>query len=568
MVATMQVPEAGPEHPIMTCVRGPDAAKEVKALLASGIEANVTSGPFEWTPLHEAAGLGKVDVMQTLLDSGAKVDARAIDGETPVHIAAQQGEAEAIQVLFDSGADLTAVNDDGETPLHVAVQHIGGKDKAAIELLIRLRSDPSACDEQGRSATAMASLFTNRSEELVKILSDGSKPVPSAAEEIAASARRSCGDAAQISEAVRVACKKNQVDALRQLLTWMPSQDSVIEAAQGALASAAGSGHIQVIKALLEARAELSRGGAAVECTTKVRAGAGRTDDMRTTPLIAAAGEGSVKMVRWLLGQGCEVNAQASDGATALMAAAIRGSSDSCDALLEARADVDRLAGRGWTALMASSHAGNVSATKTLLDARADISISSAEVGNARDLAVANGRSEVVKMLDQRATLIARQQLRSAAATKEQAAEEDTRDLDALLNGLEDSGGGSAGRTNNKKSKKKKGPSGEEPNTSSEPAVAHRPPATAAKTQEDKTMTVPVSGTPGKEAATEAQTAPADAKTGSKKASAVKKNAQSAQGATDAAVLRARLKEIEAERAKLDAEELKLRRQLDKLGNS
>jgi len=66
--------------------------------------------------------------------------------------------------------------------------------------------------------------------------------------------------------------------------------------------------------------------------------------------LLKAAGDGQKEMVKALLEAGAEVNARDNDGWTALHVAAGRGRTEVVKALLEAGADVNATDGGGWTA--------------------------------------------------------------------------------------------------------------------------------------------------------------------------------------------------------------------------
>jgi hypothetical protein len=67
------------------------------------------------TPLHEAANRGNAALVQILLDAGAAVDARCLDGWTPLMRACNAGAFEVTKVLVDAGADITLTNNEGYT---------------------------------------------------------------------------------------------------------------------------------------------------------------------------------------------------------------------------------------------------------------------------------------------------------------------------------------------------------------------------------------------------------------------------------------------------------------------
>jgi Ankyrin repeats (3 copies)/Ankyrin repeat len=77
---------------------------------------------LDWTKLHSAAFVGKIELVKLLLAKGAAVNAKAKDGTTPLHLAAKRGHVAVAKLLFAQGANLTAKDNDGNTPLHVAAE--------------------------------------------------------------------------------------------------------------------------------------------------------------------------------------------------------------------------------------------------------------------------------------------------------------------------------------------------------------------------------------------------------------------------------------------------------------
>lgn len=58
------------------------------------------------TPLHISSRLGKQDIVQQLLASGACPDATTSTGYTPLHLAAREGHRDVATALLDQGASL------------------------------------------------------------------------------------------------------------------------------------------------------------------------------------------------------------------------------------------------------------------------------------------------------------------------------------------------------------------------------------------------------------------------------------------------------------------------------
>jgi hypothetical protein len=73
-----------------------------------------------WTPLHEAAWMGRNNLITTLIGAGADVNAKSNDCMTPLHAAAAGGRASATRLLAANGAATTAKSQGGLTPLALA----------------------------------------------------------------------------------------------------------------------------------------------------------------------------------------------------------------------------------------------------------------------------------------------------------------------------------------------------------------------------------------------------------------------------------------------------------------
>ena len=102
--------------------------------------------PLDKQLLH-AVGEGDAQLVDTLLKSGANVDAADPTGTTPTMVAAASGDAACLQALLSHKPNLTATNSQGRTALHVAafLGRIGaGTDPGCIGLLMRAGADPTA----------------------------------------------------------------------------------------------------------------------------------------------------------------------------------------------------------------------------------------------------------------------------------------------------------------------------------------------------------------------------------------------------------------------------------------
>jgi ankyrin repeat protein len=78
-------------------------------------------GSSRKTPLHFA---WNVDMMRLLVDNGADMTMKDVNGQTPLHVAAERARIEKATFLLECGADIEAEDRDGNTPLPVAIRNV------------------------------------------------------------------------------------------------------------------------------------------------------------------------------------------------------------------------------------------------------------------------------------------------------------------------------------------------------------------------------------------------------------------------------------------------------------
>ncbi|HXG90639.1 MAG TPA: ankyrin repeat domain-containing protein [Vicinamibacterales bacterium] len=107
----------------------------VRALLDRKVDVNVPQGDGS-TALHWAAYKGDAEMVRLLLARGAGVAARTrLGGITPLMMAAKNGDAAITALLLDARAEVTVTNTNGTTPLMLAAA--AGKPEAVALLLGR-----------------------------------------------------------------------------------------------------------------------------------------------------------------------------------------------------------------------------------------------------------------------------------------------------------------------------------------------------------------------------------------------------------------------------------------------
>lgn len=73
-----------------------------------------------WSALHHAAHTGDLGSAIALVEGGSKINALSNQQRTPLHLAASMNHVEVVQYLLDKGADLEAPDELKCTPLALA----------------------------------------------------------------------------------------------------------------------------------------------------------------------------------------------------------------------------------------------------------------------------------------------------------------------------------------------------------------------------------------------------------------------------------------------------------------
>ena len=132
----------------LTVAAGGDHLEIVKILLAAGADPNALAGMTHprmiMTPLIAAMSprnKRRLEIMDTLIAAGAKVNPPPSFGESPLMNAVTQHDLEMIKALLDRGADVNWANEIGHSALVSVLTDSNGPDLKVLRLLLRSGAD-------------------------------------------------------------------------------------------------------------------------------------------------------------------------------------------------------------------------------------------------------------------------------------------------------------------------------------------------------------------------------------------------------------------------------------------
>ncbi|KAK9812455.1 hypothetical protein WJX73_001064 [Symbiochloris irregularis] len=190
------------------------------------------------TALHWAAANNEYQMLGMLLERNAEVMCRSYSGATPLHVAAGQGHTASIRTLLKASADPDAVDRQGSTPLHEAVH--GGHIRA-VSLLLRQNADP-ACTDCSKDTPMHVASRRGHLDVVEELLAAGADAEPS----------NSSGVTPLMSAAFFG--HHDVVSALLARGANARAHDSLQK--RSSLHWAAMNGHLEVVRALLQASTE------------------------------------------------------------------------------------------------------------------------------------------------------------------------------------------------------------------------------------------------------------------------------------------------------------------------
>jgi len=217
--------------------------------------------------------------------------------------------------------------------------------------------------------------------------------------------------------ALMIAALKGHSQVVKELLEAKANVDTQNADKSTALMLAAKHGHLQVVTELLEKGADINiqntKGKTALMLAAKHRHLQVVTELLKqsnvdlslqdysngSTALILAALNGKFEIVRELIDRGADINAKNLFGFTALMVAAINGYSNIVSLLLAHKADVEVKNNEGCTALIDAAYYGHVEVVELLCHNNANPDVKDKTGRTAIMVAAMQGQKAVVGLL-------------------------------------------------------------------------------------------------------------------------------------------------------------------------
>lgn len=227
-------------------------------------------------------------------DGTYKEEDSNVDGVTALHVAAQGGHLETVQFLVDEAkVDVSVADDESRTPLTLAIKGNYGEVASA---LVKAGADPNTpyVDAKGETHNLLFDAIMTENDEFANLLIENGANLYHKDEKNVSCLLQASHRG--MSDIVKLLLDKHSTSGKPGYVDE-PSDEGI-----SPLIAAASEGHVDVVKHLLAAKANVNV-----------------KDQDQTTALMAASARGHTKVVKELLAAGALINEQNADGHTALM---------------------------------------------------------------------------------------------------------------------------------------------------------------------------------------------------------------------------------------------------------
>ncbi|XP_078000599.1 uncharacterized protein LOC144453197 [Glandiceps talaboti] len=346
----------------------------VKRSLEEGADIESTKSKYynsDYTALHLASKNGHDAVVLTLLEKGAKIEAKTtdLDNYTALHLASKNGHGAVVQTLLEKGAKIEAKSAcfDNYTALHLASEN--GHD-AVVQTLL----------EKGAMIEVKTTCF-ERKNSLLLASGNGHNTVVQTLLHKGADIEATDGEE---KTSLLLALKNGHNTVVQTLLHKGADIEATDEEEKNSLLLLASkNGHNTVVQTLLHKGADIEA-----------------TDEWNFTSLLLASDNGHDTVVKTLLQEGADIEAKDYCNYTALHLASKNGHDAVVLTLLEKGAKIEvKTTGLQESSLLLASENGHNTVVQTLLHKGADIEATDRDKYNALHLASKNGHDAVVLTL-------------------------------------------------------------------------------------------------------------------------------------------------------------------------
>lgn len=276
----------------------------VRTLIKDGADVNAAMGDGA-TALHWAARSGNADLVQMLLYAGANVMATTrLGAYTPLMMAAQAGHSAAVAALITGGADVNAISTTGTTPLMFAAE---SGDTRTATMLVEGGAEVDAREKAMEQTPLMFASAYNRVDMVKLLIAQGAD----------------LGATSKVEDLAKLSSPEEEFFRRRQQQNAQPQTgpkppdvpgatrqyryNELVGTSGGfsALHFAARQGHEEVVKALVEAGADVNQ----------------RNPGDESTALVVATINGHFDIGKYLLDRGADPRLASDNGMTPLYGA-------------------------------------------------------------------------------------------------------------------------------------------------------------------------------------------------------------------------------------------------------
>ena len=305
------------------------------------------------------------EVINLLVEAGAKINAVNYAGNTALILAARYNTPEVVRALLENGADITIMNGKNKAAYDYAVNNRKLEDSDVIDML---KLKKILTDDEFLELCKFGSC-----EEIIEAINDGAN--------IDAEDEKN-------NTALMLAVRYNTVEAVRELLPRVSDINAKNINGDNALIIAAMFNTAEAVDAILEAKPEINlhdgnsrelakklskkfmslcKSGSPEEISEYIKIGINvniRLAKTLATPLMLAVQNNSLEVIKILLEANADINAQDARGYTALILASGKRDEEILSLLLDHEPDVNIIDERGYKAVNYAAGNPNLKGTE------------------------------------------------------------------------------------------------------------------------------------------------------------------------------------------------------------